>query len=115
MKGILQFVALTVVIALGTWWGGWWMVPLAAAAYGAWRAAQRTVVFTAMVAGASAWGVLLVYDGAAGPVGRLSQLFGNVFRLSSGTLLMVTLAYAALLAASAAALARGIRRLMTPV
>jgi hypothetical protein len=115
MKWLAQFAALTLVTAAGTWWGGWWMVPLAAAAYGLWGARYRAAVFTATLAGAAAWGALLAYDASLGPVGRLTQLFGAIFRVSDGTLLVLTVAYAALLAAAAAALTRGIRRLVTPL
>jgi hypothetical protein len=114
MKWIAQFVALTLLMAAGTWWGGWWMVPVAAAAYGAWAARQRATVLTALLAGAGAWGALLAYSASVGPVGRLTHLFGATFRMSGGTLIVLAIAYAALLAASAAALARGVRRLMTP-
>ena len=114
MKWLAQFIALTTLIAGGTWWLGWWMAPVAAAVYGAWGARQRSAALTAMLAAAAAWGALLVYDASVGPVMRLSALFGTVFHLSPGTLLVVTLAYAGLLAATAAVCARGIRRLMTP-
>ena len=115
MKWTAQFLTLCLVLIAGTWWGGWWMVPLAAAAYGIWGAQRRATVFTATLAGATAWGALLAYDAALGPVGRLTQLFGALFRMSGGTLLVLSIAYAALLAATAAALARGLRRLMTPM
>jgi hypothetical protein len=114
MKWIAQLAALTLVTAAGTWWGAWWMVPLIAAVFGAWGAKQRTVVFTATLAGALAWGALLAYDASLGPVGRLTRVFGAMFRMSGGTLIVLTIAYAALLAAAAAVLARGVRRLMTP-
>ncbi len=115
MKWIMHLVALSAVIAALTWWVGWWMVPVVAAAYGGWGARQRAAVLTAMIAGACAWGALLAYDAWVGPVGHLSQLFGTMFRMSGVTLVVLTVAYAALLAASAAALARGARRLMSPI
>jgi hypothetical protein len=71
-------------------------------------------VLTAMLAGAGAWGLLLAYDASVGPVLRLTQLFGTMFRMSGITLVVLTVAYAALLAVSAAAFARGLRRLAAP-
>lgn len=114
MKWLTQFVALTLVIACGTWFAAWWTVPVVGAAYGAWAAAQRAAVLTAALSAAVAWGALLAYDAAVGPAARLAHVFAELFHLPGGTLAIVTLAYAALLASSAAALARGIRRLATP-
>lgn len=114
MRWLVQLVGLTLVIAAGTWVGGWWTVPVIAAAYGVWGARQRAAVLTAMLAGAGGWGVLLAYDASVGPVLRLTQLFGTMFRMSGTTLVILTVAYAALLALSAAAFARGLRRLMAP-
>jgi len=114
MKWILHVVALSFVIAAGTWLAGWWVVPIVGAAWGAWAAQQRSAALTALLAGAAAWGLLLAYDATVGPVGRLAQLFSTIFNLPKGTLILVTLAYAALLGGSAAALARAVRRLLTP-
>lgn len=114
MKWLMQLVALTLVIAAGTWIGGWWTVPVIAGAYGAWGARHHAAVLTAMLAGAAAWSLLLAYDASVGPVVRLTQLFGTMFRMSGITLVILTVAYAALLAVSAAAFARGVRRLLAP-
>jgi hypothetical protein len=114
MKWLLYLAGLTLVMAAGTWWGGWWMVPVAAALFGAWRAHARDATLTAMLAAACAWSALLLFDASRGPVGRLTHLFGAIFHMSDATLLILTVAYAALLAATAAACARGIRRLVTP-
>jgi len=110
----MQLSGLTLAIALGTWIGGWWMVPIVAGAYGAWGARRHSAVLTAMLAGAGGWGLLLAYTAMLGPVARLTQLFGTMFRMSGTTLVVLTVAYAALLAVSAAAFARGVRRLMAP-
>ncbi|MBA4070690.1 MAG: hypothetical protein C0497_02490 [Gemmatimonas sp.] len=114
MKWLMHLAGLTLVIAAGTWIGGWWMVPVVAGAYGAWGTRQPAAVLTAMLAGGGAWGLLLAYDASVGPVLRLTQLFGTMFRMSGMTLVILTVAYAALLAVSAAAFVRGIRRLMAP-
>lgn len=114
MRWSMHLVGLTLAIAAGTWIGGWWMVPVVAGAYGAWGARRRAAVLTAMLAGGGAWGLLLAYDASVGPVVRLTQLFGTMFRMSGMTLVILTVAYAALLAVSAAAFARGVRRLMAP-
>lgn len=114
MRWSMHLVGLTLAIAAGTCIGGWWMVPVVAGAYGAWGARRPAAVLTAMLAGGGAWGLLLAYDASVGPVVRLTQLFGTMFRMSGMTLVILTVAYAALLAVSAAAFARGVRRLMAP-
>lgn len=114
MQWFMHLIGLTLAIAAGTWIGGWWMVPVIAGAYGAWGAHRASAVLTAMLAGAGAWGLLLACNASVGPVFRLTQLFGTMFRMSGITLVVLTVAYAALLAVSAAAFARGLRRLATP-
>ena len=112
MKWLTQLVIVSVLFAAGTWFAGWWMVPVLGAAYGVWAAHQRLTLITAALSGAFAWGALLAYDASAGPMGRLLQVIGALFRVPGAALVVLTLAYAALLAVSAAALARGMRRLM---
>ncbi len=114
MRWILQVVVLTLLLAAGTWFAGWWFVPLASAAYGAWAANQRAAVLTAMFAGALAWTALLAYDASVGPMGRLTDVLTGALRFPGSTVVMLTVAYAALLGATAAAFARGARRLLSP-
>lgn len=114
MKWLGQLVALSLLLAAGTWFAGWWMVPIVSAVYGAWEARARLVVITATLAGAGGWGALLAYDAAAGPVGRLMDVSRALFHLPGSALVVLTLAYAALLGGSAAATARGVRRLVAP-
>jgi hypothetical protein len=115
MKWFPTLIGLALLMAAGTWFGGWPLVAVVAAGWGVGAAGRRTAVFTAALAAALAWGALLAYDASAGPLGRLVQLFGPMFHLPGGMIVVLTLAYAALLAASASALTRGIRRLMSPV
>ena len=112
MKWLTQLLIVSVLIATLTWFAGWWMVPVVGAAYGAWAFDRRLTLVTATLAAVIGWGALLLVDAAAGPVGRLLQVFGALFRVPGGGLVVLTLAYAALLAVSAAALARGLRRLV---
>ena len=111
MKWLTQLVIVSVLFAAGTWFAGGWMVPVLGAAYGVWAAHQRLTLITAALSGAFAWGALLAYDASAGPMGRLLQVIGALFRVPGAALVVLTLAYAALLAVSAAALTRGVRRL----
>lgn len=114
MKWITQLVALSTALAAATWLVGWWMLLLVAAAYGAWQARARATVWTATLAGALSWSLLLGYDAVVGPAGRLSALMGAMIHASRFTFAVLTVCYAALLCASAAAFARTLRRLTLP-
>jgi hypothetical protein len=114
MKWITQLVALSLVLVLGTWLGGWWMVPAIAAAYGAWDARQRLTLITALVAGVASWAALLAWTASTGPMGRLLAVLARLFRMPGGAIVVLTLAYGGLLAVTAAAVARGLRRMILP-
>jgi hypothetical protein len=114
MKWLRQLIVVSVLFATLTWFVGWWMVPVIGAAYGAWAFDRRLTLVTATLAAVIGWGALLVYDASAGPVGRLLQVLGALFRVPGAALVVLTLAYAGLLAVSAAALTRGLRRLASP-
>lgn len=114
MKWLIQLIVVSVLMATLTWFAGWWMVPVIGAAYGAWAARQRLTLVTATLSAVLGWGALLAYDASAGPLGRLLQVLGALFRLPGAAIVVLTLAYAALLAVSAAALARSLRRLVMP-
>lgn len=91
-----------------TWLVGWWGVPLVGVAAGVVaRGTRRVGVWTALGA-ALGWLVLLAADAAIGPaaLARLTSDLGGVFRVPGVVLVLVTLLFAALLAWSAAVLAR---------
>ena len=115
MRWLGHLIVLTLVMAAGTWLAGWWFVPIAGGVYGAWAAAERASVITAMLASAFAWIALLVFDAWSGPMARLTEVLGGVLHFSGSTLVVLAIAYAALLGACAAAFARSVRRLASPV
>jgi hypothetical protein len=94
-------------MAAGTWFGGWWAVPLVGAALGVVRRRDPAVALLAGLAAVVAWGALLaaVTDRAIGPV---LPTVGPVLRLDPARLVAVTLGFAAILAMSAAGLARAV-------
>jgi spore maturation protein SpmB len=57
---------------------------------------------------------LLAYNASVGPMDRLLEIFHPLLRMRGSTVIVLTIAYAALLSASAAGLTRGIRRLLRP-
>ena len=104
MRGALAALLLIGAMALGTMAFGWWTVLGLSAAWGAWRSAKGSPVAEAAGAAAAAWGILLAVVAAAGPLGVLSGLLGEMFGLPAMALILVTLVFAALLAGSAAGL-----------
>lgn len=105
---VLTFLLLAVVMALGTAYAGWWAVAVLGALWGlvaGWRGAGRGEAALAAAAAAFAWVVLLAIDAAGGRLGGLGRTFGAVAGLPPALFFALTLAFPALLAWSAAALA----------
>ena len=95
---------LTLALAAGTWLLGWWAVPVLAAAWG-WSRGGPGV---AALAAAFGWGGLLLTL-PLDSLGRLLARLVGVFHLPGALLVLLALSYAALLAWSAAWLARDLR------
>ncbi|HVE77567.1 MAG TPA: hypothetical protein VNA89_01835, partial [Gemmatimonadaceae bacterium] len=85
----------------------WWLLPVTAAAWGAWAGGRR-VATDAALAALAAWGALLLWQARHPDFGRLATRLGGVFGASPWTLVVATLLFAALLAAAAAALGRAV-------
>jgi hypothetical protein len=107
----LAFRTIVVAIALAAATAiAWWMVPLAAAVFGAmtWRDRGGPVVagFGAMFA----WGGLLAWDAFVGPVGRVATLLGGVLQVHAIAVYVFTLAFAGLTSVCAAIVARSLFR-----
>lgn len=92
-------------MAAGTWYGGWWAVPLVGAALGAVRRHDPAAALLAGLAAAVAWGALLAAV-TAQAVGPVLPTVGPVLRLDPARVVTLTLGFAAILAMSAAGLAR---------
>jgi hypothetical protein len=100
------------IMAALTWLLGWWGVLLAAslvgyvhfrAGGGGWRLA---------LAAAAAWGGLLAADAAAGSFGAVARTLAGVVRAPAAVLVLLTLAFPALLAWGAATFVAGARELL---
>jgi hypothetical protein len=109
MRTALAVIVLAAALALGTWFAGWWAVPLIAAIWAVVRPAPLAGL-TAALAGASAWGLLLaVYMLFGFPVQTLAVRLAGAMRLPVPALLALTLLLPALLAGSAAVLVTAAR------
>ena len=100
---ILMVLALSALMALATWFAGWWAVLLLAFVAGVtWRAA-RVAAWSACAA-ALAWAALLAIDAGGGRLGALAGMLGGVFPVPGVALLLVTLLFPAAGAWAAAVL-----------
>jgi hypothetical protein len=106
VRRTLAVVVFAVCAAASTAAGGWWTIPLLAAA---WTRVLRRDDATATICAlgaASGWALLLAWDAAHGPVGAVARRVGGVFMLPGWGFVGLTLLFAALLAATAAAVVR---------
>lgn len=100
-----------VAIAALTWLLGWLGVLLAALIVGFVFHREGGGGWRIALAAALAWGALLVVDAVAGPFGALSAMLGGVLRLPGAVLVLLTLAFPAALAWSAATVVAEVRRM----
>jgi hypothetical protein len=108
MRQLLEFIAVALAMAAATWFIAWWTVPVLAAAWGVARRGDRWVPLLAGAAGMMGWLLLLFLPSSPAAVGRLAQVAGTAMGTGPGPLFVLTLMFPALLAASAASLARAI-------
>ena len=106
MNRPVQLVVLSLCFVAATAVGGWWGLVAVGGVSGYLMRARTHVGWTGAGAAASGWAVLLVWDAAQGPVGKLARLVGGSLAVPGVVLLAVTLVFAAVvggLSASAAA------------
>ena len=95
------FVAATVAL-------GWWGVAVVAACWGVIARARRSSALEAGLAALVAWAALLLADAARGPIGTLASIIGATLQIKPVSVYVVTLALPALLALTAAIVARSL-------
>ena len=103
---LLEALALAVGMGLATWFGGWWAVPAVAAAWQLLRPTQPA--WLAGLSASAAWGGLLALQPWL-PLARLAARLSGLAHLPPGGVIVVALAYAWLIAWSAARLVRPLR------
>jgi hypothetical protein len=112
-RRLASFLALTVVVALATRYGGWWMVPVAALAAGAWRWRDRRHALDAGLAAAAAWGALLLFVALRGDIGPVGRDVGGVVGVPAFALVLLTLLFPFALGWSAARVGGALGRLVS--
>lgn len=106
---LLWFITLTIAVALSTWAFGWIAVPVVAAAWAWVRRDDVAVPLMAALAAPLAWGVLLLLPGVTGGgTARVAEVVGTAMEVGPVALIVLTLAFPALLAGSVAGVVRGI-------
>ncbi len=105
---LVWFVTLSLAVALATWGFGWWSIVVCAAAWTWIRRSDAAAPLMAAAAAALAWGGLLVVQSLSGPVGRVADVVGEAMQVGAIPLLILTLAFPALIAGATAGLVRGL-------
>lgn len=98
-------------MAVLTWLIGWWAVPVVAAFVGGVLYLREGIAWRMALAAAIAWALLLIVNAASGRLGVAAATLGGVLRVPGVVLVLITLAFPALLAWSAATVAIAVRRL----
>jgi hypothetical protein len=108
IRSTLQsWLVLTALCAVGTVLVAWWAVPIISAIW-ALALPRRGGVLTATAAGACAWGLLLAVAARNGRIDDVAELTGAILGTSALAVVALTVLYGALLAGSAALVARAI-------
>jgi hypothetical protein len=103
-------VTLVLAMGLGTWAFGWLAVPVCAAAWAWIRRGDVAVPLLAALSGVLSWaGLLLVVGLSGGGIGRVADVVGAAMQVGPVALVVLTLAFPALLAGSAAGVVRVVR------
>ena len=103
----LFWMAETLAMVAGTWWGGWWAVPIVAALMARLDPAPRAPV-RAAAAAATAWLGLVAYDAWVGPGLRFLTIMGQIVPVQRVGFVVLTVGFGAELAWAAA-------RMVTPL
>lgn len=101
---LLRVLGVAAVIAVGTWFGGWWAVPLCGAVYAVLRQRQPGAVGEAALGAMLAWTGLLSWQVSHPAFGRLSTAVSGAFPVPVPVLMLLTVGMAGILAAAAARL-----------
>jgi len=104
MMRLLRVLGVAVAVAIGTWFGGWWAVPLCGAVYAVLRQQQPGAVSEAAFGAMLAWSSLLVWQVSHPAFARLSAAVSGVFPVPVPVLMLLSVCIAGVLAASAARL-----------
>ena len=101
------FVSLLLALALGTYAFDWMAVPVIAAAFAWVRREDAAITLLSAIAGAASWMALLAVQSMSGSITEVARVVGEAMGVGAAPLLVLTIAFPALLAGSAAGVVRG--------
>lgn len=110
MRFTLRVALLTLSFGIGTWILGWWAIPLFAAVAAVLARDVPHQAVAAALAAAIAWGALLAWSAIQGSVWSFARIAGGAMGVSGLLLILMTLAFPAALAWSAASVTRVLTR-----
>jgi len=99
---VIDVIVLGGAFALGTFFVGWWAVPVIALAWGWLVGPSRRPATRAALGAGIAWVGFLAHDAMRGPAGRLARTLGSLMHLPAVVLVVVTVLLGVILAWSAA-------------
>jgi hypothetical protein len=99
---VIDIVALGAAFAAGTFFVGWWSVPIIALVWGWLVGPSRRPATRAAAGAALAWMGFLANDAMSGPAGRLARTLGQLMHLPAVGLVGLTVLFPVILAWSAA-------------
>ncbi len=103
---IVRVLGVAMLVAVCTWFLGWWSVPVCGAAYALLRPGRDGVVREAALGAMLAWSAMLAWQVANPSFGRLSAAVGGLFPVPVVVLMVIAIAFAGVLAGAAARLLR---------
>ena len=109
MRTAVRLAMLGSAYAIGTFWLGWWSVPVIAVAWGLMASRTPGAVLHSTLAAALAWTALLLWSTLSGPLPTIANQLGGAMGLSPMVLVVVTLLFPAVLAWSGTLLGQGVR------
>jgi len=104
------FLSLVIGLALSTWTFGWGAVVVLAAAWTWIRRDDPAVPLLASLAAVVAWGLLLGIQALSVPIVRVAEVVGAAMQVGPASLVVLTVAFPALLAGATAGVVRGFGR-----
>jgi hypothetical protein len=107
-RALIRLAMLSSAYAIGTFWLGWWAVPVIAILWGLIASGTRRAVLHSTLAAAIAWSVLLLWTTRAAHHTIAHQL-SSATGLHAAVLLIVTVLFPTILAWSGTMLGMGVR------
>lgn len=110
MRFALRVALLALSFGIGTWILGWWAIPLFAAMAAVMARDVPRQAVAAGIAGAVSWGTLLAWSATQGSIWSFARLAGGAMGVSGLVLILMALAFPAVLAWSATVITRFVAR-----